>query len=69
MKDDDKWGKDLKNLDINNKDFTYINDLEVVKKEFYKEYENLFLKCDGHWSKNGAKLYSDLLFTKLKEIL
>ena len=65
----DKWEKDFKNLDINNKDFTYINGLEVVKKEFDKEYENLFLKCDGHWSKNGTEIYSDLLFSKLKEIL
>ena len=55
------WISSLNNLSKKNKRFTFI---DLIKYPV-SDLENLFLKCDGHWTPKGNKWAAEIISAHL----
>ena len=55
------WIKSLKDLTKKNKKFTFIDLIQYPTSNL----EDLYLKCDGHWTPKGNKLSAEIIFAHL----
>lgn len=63
------WEKKLINFSSNYKDFKYVDGFEALSKlPSDKNYKDLFLECDGHWSENGANANASIIADALRKM-
>ena len=55
------WHNYYKLKDKNTSNFKFINLIEYPPKNL----ENIYLKCDGHWSPDGIKWAAEIISEKL----
>ena len=57
------WVKSLNDISKNNKNFTFI---DLIKYPI-PNLNDLYLKCDGHWTPKGNKWSAEIISNKLKK--